>query len=368
AIGAYFAGGPLADRFSARQLMSVAVATTALGGIWMASIPSLAVLTLLYGFWGLTTILLFWAALIRATREWGGSDSQGQAFGILDGGRGLFVALLSSISVAIFASLMPEEVEAATFAQRKAALSQIIWIFAGLGFVVALLLWFFIPDGKANEIEERKNVFSAGRVKKVFSMPQIWLQALIVVCAYVGYKMTDDYSLLARDAFGYNEVDAAGLGTISFWVRPFAALGAGLLADRLLSSQVVQLGFITMMVGCLLIYFDLVDPGVGWMLIFTIIVASIGIYGLRGVYFALFEEGKVPLAFTGTAVGIVSVIGYTPDVFMGPLMGYLIDKNPGPLGHQHVFGVVALFALVGFLATWAFRQVNKPQNTPLEMG
>ena len=49
------------------------------------------------------------------------------------------------------------------------------------------------------------------------------------------------------------------------------------------------------------------------------------------------------------------MIGYTPDIFMGPLMGYLIDRSPGALGHQYVFGVVAAFAAVGLISTWLFQ-------------
>ena len=49
-------------------------------------------MSVLYAYWGVTTILLFWAAMIRATREWGGASQQGRAFGILDGGRGAVAA------------------------------------------------------------------------------------------------------------------------------------------------------------------------------------------------------------------------------------------------------------------------------------
>jgi hypothetical protein len=94
------------------------------------------------------------------------------------------------------------------------------------------------------------------------------------------------------------------------------------------------------------------------MLILTIVATSVGIYALRGVYFALLAEGAVPLAFTGSAIGLVSVIGFTPDVFMGPLMGVLLDGSPGVLGHQHVFAAVAGFGVVGFIAALAFRRVT----------
>ena len=358
AMVSYFLGGPLADKFSARKLMTVALAATSLGGVLFATIPNLAILTLLYGFWGFTTILLFWAALIRATREWGGTQSQGLAYGLLDGGRGLLVAVLASVSVWIFAGLLPEDVASASLEQRGAALKQIIWIFTGIILVVALFLWWSVPASSQNQISRHQGL-SWSKITKVLRMPTVWLQATIVICAYSGYKSTDDFSLYARDAFGYDDVAAAKIGTISFWVRPFAAVAAGLLADYFKASQMIFWCFVIMLLGCTAIAFGALDPGVAWMLVLTVASTSAGIYGLRGIYFALFEEGKVPLAVTGTAVGLVSTIGYTPDIFMGPLMGFLIDRSPGALGHQHFFMVVAAFAFVGLLAAWAFRRQVK---------
>ena len=88
AMISYFPGGVLADRLPARKLMSLSLLATAAGGVYPATYPGSVGMAPLYGFWGITTILLFWAALIRATREWGGEYSQGKAFGILEGGRG----------------------------------------------------------------------------------------------------------------------------------------------------------------------------------------------------------------------------------------------------------------------------------------
>ncbi len=57
---------------------------------------------LLYAFWGFTTICLFWAAMIRDTREWGGIGFQGRAFGWLEGGRGAVTALLATFAFLLF--------------------------------------------------------------------------------------------------------------------------------------------------------------------------------------------------------------------------------------------------------------------------
>jgi len=361
AMLAYFAGGPLADRFSARRLMTAALLATGLGGAVLARVPSLGVLTVLFGFWGVTTILLFWAALIRATREWGGETRQGRAYGLLDGGRGLLAAVVATITVAIFASLLPTEVDSATLEQRRAAFSQIIWIFTGLTLAIALLVWVVVPDTEARDVSGRRPKLTLEGMRKVGRMPAVWLQAVIVICAYVGYKATDDFSLFARDALGYDEVAAAGIGTMSFWVRPFAAVAAGFFGDRIGSSRVILFGFGLLAAGSAAIALGVIVPGTHWMLAGTIVGTSIGIYAIRGVYFALLGEGAVPLVYTGSAIGLVSVVGYTPDVFMGPLMGYLIDRSPGAVGHQHVFAAVAGFGVVGVAATLAFRRAtNRP--------
>jgi sugar phosphate permease len=76
------------------------------------------------------------------------------------------------------------------------------------------------------------------------------------------------------------------------------------------------------------------------------------------VYFALFQEGSVPLETTGTAVGLVSVIGYTPDVFVALAGGWLLDRSPGVVGHQHFFLFLSAFAVIGLLASLEFRRTQ----------
>ena len=359
AIVSYFAGGPLADRFSARQLMTAALFATGLGGVVLTRIPSVRIMNILWAFWGLTTVFLFWAAMLRATREWGGATSQGRAYGLLDGGRGLFAALIASFTVLVFAAALPNDVAAATPEQSAAAFRTVIWVFTGFVLGIALLVWVVVPDIAPQNDLGNQSKLSLDGILEACRMPAVWLQAVIVVCAYVGYKATDDFSLLARDALDFDEVAASAIGTLSFWIRAITAVAAGYLGDRIDSSKVIAWGFVILVAGSLLIASGAVVPGVAWMLITTLVATSVGIYAIRGVYFALLAEGAVPLTFTGSAIGVVSFVGFTPDIFMGPLMGILLDSSPGVLGHQHVFASVAAFGVVGFLATIAFRHTTR---------
>ncbi len=353
AMVSYFLGGPLADRYPARNLMSVALIATALGGFLMATIPSIFVLTIIYSFWGMTTILLFWAALIRATREWGGSSTQGRAFGLLDSGRGLAAALISTAGIALLAGLLPDEIGAE---DRQQSFQGVILLFSVFTLLVAGLVWYALPGGT---IAGDKS-FRAGleTINKVIKMPVVWAQSLIILCGYVGYKITDDFSLYAQDVLGFNEVDSAGVGTFGLWMRPVFALIAGFLADRYYSSKLIAISFGLLIIGGLVTGLGLLQPSAMVLYLLTFIVVACGVYALRPLYYSIMEEGKIPLAFTGTAVGIVSVVGYTPDIFVGPLMGWLIDSNPGALGHQHLFLALAGFATVGFLAAIWFIKVK----------
>jgi hypothetical protein len=51
------------------------------------------------------------------------------------------------------------------------------------------------------------------------------------------------------------------------------------------------------------------------------------------------------------------VIGYTPDIFAGPLIGALLDRDPGTVGHQHVFFMTAAFAIVGLASALAMHRL-----------
>ena len=151
AMIAYFLGGPLADRFPARKLLAMSLWTTAAGGLYMATFPGYRGALILWGFFGVTTILLFWAALIRATRDWGGHDSQGRAYGLLDGGRGLLAAVLASIAVVAFGLAFPEGYSSASLEQKQDALRVIIYGYTAVTAAAGVFVWLVISDGHSSD-------------------------------------------------------------------------------------------------------------------------------------------------------------------------------------------------------------------------
>ena len=357
AMVAYFFGGPLADRFSPRLLLAGSLALTGLSGFYLASIPSLSMLIALYVLWGISTILLFWSASMKAVRVVM-ANSLGTAYGAVDAARGLLAAIIASSSVWLLAQFLPDVVESATDEQQQDALSGVISAFSVFIMIVAILVWFFLRLSPPQE-KQSSHPIKWRTVQPLIKNKLLWLQAFIVLCAYVGYKSTDDFSLLAYDLFDMNEVNASYMATISFWMRPLGALTAGLIADRLGYARTAAASFMVILSGCTFISTGMLD-GVGWIIgAMQIAFVSLGIYAVRGVYFALFKEANIPIYLTGTTIGVVSVVGYTPDVFFGPIMGYLLDSYPGATGHQYVFMVVGSFAILGLISAVIFERLRK---------
>jgi nitrate/nitrite transporter NarK len=365
AMLAYFPGGPIADRFSAHKLLAVSLWMTAAGGLYMATFPDYRGSLLVWGFFGITTIMLFWAALIRATRDWGGHDEQGRAYGLLDGGRGVLAAGLASVGVMMFGLAFPGSYGAATFEEKEAALRLIIYGYTAVTAFAGVFVWFALTDGHPSgepELKEWKphteNVWV--HIVHVLRIPAVWLQAVIIICAYVAYKGFENLSLFAVEAYGLDEVDAARIVAIGSWMRPVAALGAGLLGDRFNVSRMTVLAFVLLLASDLFFAMTTPIPGAAWILLGNILLGAAAIFGLRGLYFALFEEAKVPAAVTGTAVGFVSVVGFTPDIFVTYVAGVLIDRSPGVVGHQHFFWFLSAFALIGVIASYALMRLLHP--------
>ncbi len=370
AMLSYFPGGPLADRFPARKLLAASLWSTACGGLYMASFPDYGGSLALWGFFGVTTILLLWAALIRACRDWGGNREQGLAYGLLDGGRGLLSAVLASIGVVLFGFAFPDGYSAATMAEKQDALRLVIYIYTAVTAAAGVLVWFVITDDQPeSEAEaghwEPATEGVASHVARVFRIPAVWLQALIIVCAYVGYKGLDNYTLFAVQAYELDEVEAARILAISAWLRPVAAVAMGVLGDRFNASRMIMTLFAMLLASDLFFALTTPIPGAAGILLANVVITCIAVFGFRGLYYALFEEARVPDSLTGTATGFVSVLGYTPDIFVTFVAGVMIDRAPGLAGHQHFFWFLSAFALVGFLASLAMMRLLYPRQVRL---
>lgn len=361
AMISYFFGGFFADKMEARKLLTASLALTAIGGLWMISIPSYQSLKILYGFWGVSTILLFWAALIKATRDWGNSHNQGISFGLLDGGRGAFAALIATFGSFIPLLFFPEDANNVTQQDKVITMQYIIGFITLIVFLVALFIWKVIPKSSQTATTSEKVNFDASFVFSLLKKPKIIYHSLIIVCAYAAYKLTGTYATYAKDVWGFSLQEASYFGVSIQWMRPIAAVTLGWIADKYLASKLSMVSFSLMLASAIILGFGLFEQSISLSMV-TFFMMVVGTYSLRGLYFAIIEEAKTPANITGTVVGIISVLGFTPDIFMSLLSGYMLGKDPTIVEYQNLFQIFLIFPLVGLLATIGFRKAIRSHN------
>jgi len=339
----YVPGGWLADRFSARHLMSIALAISGMGGLVFARIPPFEVCIALYGLWGVSASLIFWSALVKATRKWGGEDGQGRAYGFLEGGRSLSDAGFGLLFLAIFAWQGAD----------SAALSTNINLMSFSLIVMALMVWFVMKNAPASQPDMQlpSSAFSWSKLRIVLRMPILWLLSLVILATNWGMWGTIYFTPYATDILGLGEVWGGAVGGGKYWLAAIVAIFAGFIADRIGPAKTVVGLFFLLTAGFLLFASVPGAPGLLPILLLNAVVVATAVYALRGIYYALLEQGNVPLALTGTAVGMVSVLGYTPDTLAPLVSGLILDAWPGAKGFQVLFGLICGICMLGLIGS-----------------
>lgn len=361
AMLAYFPGGMLADRFSARKLLVLSLTATAMGGIYLAQVPNIVGLSLLFAYWGLTSILFLWAALIKATREWGGQFAQGKAFGVLEGGRGLVAAGVATVAVMVIKMSISVDLQSADEVQRIIAMQRLVYFYTGITLGAAVLVWMVIPNDRNHASSSHGNATSS--LPQLFRRSTVWLQATVLICAYSGYKGLDNYGLYAVDVLGMNEIESAQFVTLAAYLRPVAAIIAGVIADRYIASKTIGCIFALLTLSYVVLFAFTPSASVIWITYGNVIITFAAIFGLRGTYFALLEETKTASSMTGVTAGLVSAVGFLPDVFFASIAGRILDATPGFAGYQNYFVFLTGFALIGMVAAFAISRKRIAENS-----
>ena len=65
---------------------------------------------------------------------------------------------------------------------------------------------------------------------------------------------------------------------------------------------------------------------------------------------------------------MVSLVGYTPEVFFAPVTGRILDANPGIVGFRHYFLFLAAIAAIGIGVVLYLLKLRRSQTEPLWPG
>jgi len=354
----YWPGGWIADRLSLRKLIASSLIAQGALGFWLATLPSFKVLLTIQLLMGVFLTLTYWSAVIKMVRRLAPSDQQGRYFGVFEGGRNVTAVAFVAAGLYLFDWL----------GGNTDGLRGTIILLSVLLLALGVLSWISLPEmtTSATTASIRTGELSLRTaIVRVVRIPAVWLTMVIILCAYVTSVGSTYFTPYATDVYGQSVVFGGVLSMLLQGTGILAPLTAGFVADRWTTSRTI-LWLLVALAACLFV-FVVVRGGAHLYVLLLINSISIGcaLYALRGVYFALLEEGTVPMALTGTATGLISVVAYSPDVFIPLFAGHLLDRYAaGGVGYRYFFLSLALFAVIGIGLTLVFRNCISAKPRP----
>ena len=354
----YFPGGILADKFSPKKLIVFSCMSTALAGFWYATFPGFTALVIIHIIFAFTTVFTFWAAMVKIVNNLGSADEQGKMFGSLEALRGLFGSLIAFMSIPIFVR----------FGEGKGGLRGTIIFYSVALIVIGIIAAIFIVDPEAAQeqpVIKTKKEKTSGKAKwkdfiTVAKIPRIWLCGIMVIANYSALIFHGMVTPYLGVAFGISASTVATLSVIRTYVMmSLGAVAAGLIADKMGSTiRFMQYGFIGMSVFSLGYILIPANRGAIWMIIINFIIYGMCLYSVKALYFATIDEVLIPKKLAGTASGIISLVGYAPEMFMYTLVGNIVDNAEGLTGYHTIFLCMTIFAIIGFASAILLRYLN----------
>lgn len=350
----YLPSGWLADRLSPRLLVTISMVGTGAVGIWFSTIPSKEVLVYIFMAWGIGAGLTFWASMLKGVKMLAHKDEQGKFFGILDGGRGLVEAILATIAISIFAYATE-----ARGLSNTLALKEVIYMYSFTCIGIGVLTFLFFRGGNSGKEEIRRK--ASGNLirdlKFLASIPEMWLIALVIFCGYQLFWATYSFSAFLQEGHEITAVTAGFITVAKLWMRPIGGIGAGFLGDKYGKENILATSLLGATLGLIIM---IMFPKLNTVYFLLTLVLLIGVltYAIRGLYWAILDDCDIPMHVTGLAIGVISLIAYTPDIFLPQINGYIAARYEGLTVYNLYFGYISVMGLIGTLAVLKLKRVT----------
>jgi MFS family permease len=355
----YFPSGLLADRFSTKKLLTISLLGTAAGGFWFAMTPSYGNVVAIFCIWGFFSVFTFWSSHMKLVKLLSTKEDEGRFFGILDGGRGVVEAALASIALAIFARILGSSEEAAG---KRQAIVSVIYMYTIALFVTAVLIAIFVNEDRA-----KSAALSAAPVKEKFQIKDIglalknkfiYIMGGIIFLSYATYWTVYYYGGFLETNIKVDPVKVGTIMTIVLWMRPVGGILGGIIADKV--SKTIALGSALLGALICLVLMSILPPESAKILFYVLVVfAGIFVYAIRGTYWSLIGDCGIDNKIVGVTIGIVSFIGYLPDIVLPLFNSFLFNTFGGNGGYNAYFISSAIIAVAGIVLLCVFGRLTK---------
>lgn len=354
----YIPSGFLSDRFSAKKLLAISLAGTAVGGFWFAQVPHYSFVVVIFAIWGIFSVFTFWSAHLKLVKLLSTKEEEGRFFGILDGGRGVVEALLASAALFIFAQILGPSLE---LMDKRAAIVAVIYMYSVVLAVVAVLIWFLVDEDSGREVESGGSErFRFADLPGLLKNKYLYLHGAIIFMGYAVFWTVYYIGGFLGTNIGVSPVTVATITVVVLWMRPLGGVAGGFLADKIgkTTTIMIALGGAALALTAIAILPATLAHGVFFA---AAIVLGFFLYAIRGTYWSILGADGFRNIVMGSAIGVISLIGYMPDILLPQFNSFLFKTFGDTGGYNAYFLSSAGFAVLGIILAAVYQVKHRAE-------
>ena len=334
----YIPGGILSDKVSPKKAVIFSLLGTCVCGLLFAFTMNYVVGLLVWLLFAFGTGFVFWSAILKAVRMIGTDEEQGRMYGVYYAANGTASAVINALALRVYGG----------FSNGRTGLFWALILMCASIAICAILLKFLLnEDGRKVEQTAEEDKFHFSDLKSVLTNPAVWLISIVFFCIYGVYSCTSYFTPYLTNVIGFSETTAGYLQIIrSYVVMLIAAPIGGLLVDKVFRSTLKWFSAGAFVLGISILLVILTGTGAnGWLIAILTLIPGLFSMCLYGVMFSAMHEINIPVKAAGTAIGIASIIGYLPDMFLQTFFGQILDTN-GNAGYMTIFAILTAFCFI----------------------
>lgn len=334
----YIPGGLLADKISPRKSIVFSLLVTACLGMVYAMTFSYTLALALWLMLAISTAFVFWASLMKAIGLVGDSDEQARLYGLYYAGNGITGAVVNSLALEAF-TLSPDP---------KQGFFNAIAVMCTAMVAGAVMVWFLVGDKSTATSDDEKFDFSV--VGQLVKSPMLWSFSFIVFAGYAIFSSTSYFTPYLTNVVGLSVEESGAFSIIRSYLFYLLSPFAGYLADRVIRSTSKLFIILFAILGLLIAgVMHLPEMSTFAISVYTLLPGAVGLM-LYGLVFSVVREAGIPTKVAGTAIGVASIIGYSPDFFFSAMFGNWLDTY-GNGGYELIFYFLSGVCVLGMLAS-----------------
>ena len=335
----YIFGGRLADIVSGKRLVLLSAIGIAGCGCVMLSLPSYQVMLVLYAGMGIFAVFTYYAVSVKIVNTVGRVIGSGKAFGLYWTMINLCNAVVTGINIHNSSLFLGQN--AKIFC---AALLIFIFITIFSAILFAILYRDDWAPGFETSAEKRDD---KARFLAVLCNRTVILAGLVIFSNYFIISSFSYFVPYMYDVLGFSQTQVLIINLIKGEaVGTVITLTIGIITDKL--SSALKLIMYTSYIGAGLLAGFVISTAtllVPLLIIVLMVLVTVFLNGSKSVAMVIPTEIKIPENYMGTAVGIISFIGYLPDAFYYAAAGKVIDAF-GNSGYTMLFAFDIAIALM----------------------